>query len=153
MTDTDNSTPRPWYFNDLSNLTMRKMGAPEEMMVDTVQILSRPPSDVGDGKDCVIARIQNQVRPEELGERAIADAALIVKAVNSYPALEKCREALEEYEKWEADLIMDSDAWHDECREPLSLPRISQKCWDRLIEIQAKRNAALALLSEQERPK
>jgi hypothetical protein len=53
------------------------------------------------------------------------------------------RTVLEAYEQWEADLIMDNDAWYDECREPRSRPIIPQPLWDRLIEIQGMRNAAL----------
>jgi len=45
--------------------------------------------------------------------------------------------ACEAYEEWEADIILNAD-WRSE------LPRISQAQWDRLVEIQAMRNAAIA---------
>jgi hypothetical protein len=48
-------------------------------------------------------------------------------------------EVAKAYERWEADLILDADAWRGR-----DLPTISQAIWDRLIEIQALRNAAIA---------
>lgn len=42
------------------------------------------------------------------------------------------------YEQWEADLILDHNAWNHE------LPYLTQGLWDRLLEIQAMRNAALS---------
>lgn len=53
------------------------------------------------------------------------------------------QKALEAYEQWEADLIGNTDAWYTREREPRDLPVISQPMWDRLLEIQAMRNAAL----------
>lgn len=53
------------------------------------------------------------------------------------------RKVLEAYEAWEADLITDNDAWYDEAREPLDLPTIPQRLWDRFIEIQSMRNQVL----------
>jgi len=47
------------------------------------------------------------------------------------------------YEQWEADLLMDNEAWYTREREPRDLPTIPQALWDRLIEIQGMRNAAL----------
>ncbi len=43
------------------------------------------------------------------------------------------------YEQWEADLLLDSNAW----RGIDGLPHITQSLWDRLLELQALRNAAL----------
>lgn len=45
------------------------------------------------------------------------------------------------YEQWEADLILRSDAWRGGIA---TLPTIPQDLWDRLIEIQAMRNATLS---------
>ena len=59
---------------------------------------------------------------------------------------------LREYEQWEADLIMDSEAWRHADGEPRDLPWIPQHLWDRLIEIQERRNAALAALPKAEQP-
>lgn len=42
------------------------------------------------------------------------------------------------YEQWEADLILCSEAWAN------GLPRMTQELYDRWMEIQTKRNAALA---------
>lgn len=47
------------------------------------------------------------------------------------------------YEQWEADLILSAEAW--EPNGQADTPRIPQVLWDRLIEIQAMRNAALSL--------
>jgi hypothetical protein len=46
---------------------------------------------------------------------------------------------LEAYEQWEADLIMRDDAWQGMS----GLPTVPQDLWNRLIEIQMVRNAAL----------
>ncbi len=42
------------------------------------------------------------------------------------------------YEAWEADLIMDAAAWRD------GLPRLTPRHYDRLLELQAQRNAFIA---------
>lgn len=47
----------------------------------------------------------------------------------------------EAYEQWEADLVLAGDAWDWDAS---ALPRIPQRLWDRLIEIQEQRNEALA---------
>jgi len=44
---------------------------------------------------------------------------------------------LRAYEQWEADLILSGD-WRD------AMPRLTQPLYDRMLEIQAKRNAILA---------
>jgi hypothetical protein len=66
---------------------------------------------------------------------AAANAELIAAAPSLY-------EALEAYSRWEADLIMSNEAWSGGFAE---LPTITQELWDRFIEIQGMRNAALAL--------
>lgn len=62
-----------------------------------------------------------------------ANACLIAAA----PELKEVAEA---YERWEADLILCGKAWNHGLA---TLPTITQPLWDRLIEIQAMRNAAL----------
>ncbi len=47
-------------------------------------------------------------------------------------------EVAEAYESWEASLLSDDAAWKNE------LPTIPQALWDRFLEIQTMRNAALA---------
>lgn len=64
-------------------------------------------------------------QPNEL----LANAILISAA----PDLEAVAAA---YEQWEADLIS-ADVWQNE------LPRFTQPLWERFLEIQAMRNAAL----------
>ena len=54
------------------------------------------------------------------------------------PALRDLYAVARAYERWEADLILDNDAWAD--RE---LPTITQPLWDRLMDIQAVRNDAI----------
>lgn len=50
--------------------------------------------------------------------------------------------ALRDYERWEADVILDGECWAPDGEAPL--PRLTQELWDRLIVLQGKRNAALA---------
>ena len=53
-------------------------------------------------------------------------------------------DALVGYERWEADLILDDEAWrHPKTGESLHLPWLKQGMWDRLIELQTARNKAL----------
>jgi len=44
------------------------------------------------------------------------------------------------YQRWEADLVLADDAWPG----MQATPTIPQRLWDRLLEIQAMRNAAVA---------
>jgi hypothetical protein len=46
------------------------------------------------------------------------------------------------YEEWEADLILSDEAWAPNGMAPL--PRLTQGLYDRLLEIQAMRNAAIS---------
>lgn len=55
--------------------------------------------------------------------------------------IEKLRAVLKGYEQWEADVIMDDNCWRD---SPMVL---SEKQYNRLIELQQLRNAALGDLS------
>jgi len=72
----------------------------------------------------------------------------IANAVNSHATLkaenERLRvalvEALEAYEAWEADIIINNETWRTD-----DLPHMTQAQYDRMIEIQDMRNAALAL--------
>lgn len=64
-------------------------------------------------------------------EEMEANAKLIAAAPDMY-------EILNLYEEWEADLILDSQAWQD------NYPRFTKRLYDKWMEIQAKRNAVLA---------
>ena len=67
------------------------------------------------------------------------DRAFAVHAANCHEdLLEVCRA----YEKWEADLVNSGEAWGP--GGAAQLPRITQELWDRLLEIQSMRNAAIA---------
>lgn len=55
---------------------------------------------------------------------------------------EALADALRDYERWEADVILDGECWAPDGEAPL--PRLTQELWDRLIVLQGKRNAALA---------
>ncbi len=48
------------------------------------------------------------------------------------------------YEQWEADMILCDEAWRGGMAP---LPTLTQPLWDRLLELQAMRNAALAAAS------
>jgi len=49
--------------------------------------------------------------------------------------------ALKGYEQWEVDLLNSSEAWHNGGRD---LPEITQELWDKLLALQAIRNASIA---------
>lgn len=51
--------------------------------------------------------------------------------------LEAAERVLRDYEGWEGDIIMSAD-WQNET------PRLTQSQWDKMMEIQAARNEALA---------
>ena len=55
---------------------------------------------------------------------------------NVRPGNGEAVKVLKLYEAWEADVILNAD-WSD------ALPKLTQEQWDRLIEIQTARNAAL----------
>lgn len=67
-----------------------------------------------------------------------ANARHIVHCVNTHDPLV---EVLEAYKQWEADVILNEDAWG--LAGMAERPILTQALWDRLIEIQAMRNAAL----------
>lgn len=69
-----------------------------------------------------------------------ANAAFIVKACNAH---DKLVAALQAYEQWEAEIIMEGKCW--EGPTPMQLTR---DLYNRMIEIQDMRNAALASLKE-----
>jgi len=84
------------------------------------------PEITGDGRR--IAKVLYDYGSED--PEVDANARLIAAAPDLYAVC--CA-----YEAWEADVIMDAD-WRD------STPRLTQAQCDRLIEIQAMRNAAIA---------
>lgn len=55
--------------------------------------------------------------------------------------IEAARQVLQEYEQWEADLILDDEAWGDGMRP---LPVLTQALLDRLIALQPHRDEAIA---------
>jgi hypothetical protein len=89
--------------------------------------LSAAPGAVGEIRDHLTALKAHTPGPWVFeGTRLIAAAPDLLEVAKAY-------------ERWEADLILDADAWKGR-----DLPAISQAIWDRLIEIQALRNAAIA---------
>lgn len=64
------------------------------------------------------------------------DIEFIVRAVNGHDTL---LEAAKAYAKWEAELIDTPEAWTHE------LPRFTQALYDKWMELQRQRNAAIAL--------
>jgi len=99
----ENATPRPWYVNDLRASKMRELGWTGPLSVDVIHIIDRSPSEIaktGDGYNAIIARIKFENRTEELTEGNLADADLIVRAVNAFEplveALEMVRDADED---------------------------------------------------------
>lgn len=63
-------------------------------------------------------------------EQCEANASLIAAAPDLY-------ELAHSYEAWEADVVVNA-VWD------AALPRLTQEQWDRLLELQAARNAALS---------
>lgn len=63
---------------------------------------------------------------------------LELQSLRSQPTREAVIEVLRAYEQLEADVIMEPACWFG------GLPRITRPLWDRFIEIQAMRNAALS---------
>jgi hypothetical protein len=76
-----------------------------------------------------------------------ANAEFIVRATNNH---EELVAVLREYEQWEANLIMDNGAWEMGQHMGHCLPLIPQHLWDRLVEIQGMRNAAIAKATGEE---
>jgi len=50
------------------------------------------------------------------------------------------------YEQWEADLILDQEAWRGGEAE---LPTLTEPLWDRLLEIQQQRNAVIRQVTKE----
>lgn len=61
-----------------------------------------------------------------------------MKRPNRKLQYDKCIEVLERYENWEANLIMDENCWEDET------PKLSNKLYEELLEIQNLRNEVLS---------
>ena len=76
-------------------------------------------------------------------ETAFDMCAEVLEEVQA-PHATQMREVLKDYEQWEADLISNNDVWYDEYQEPRESPIIPRKLWNRLLEIQAKRNKVLS---------
>lgn len=74
-------TPGPWYVRDFRASEMRRLGwvGPS---IDRILITNKTGTELieSGGENAVIARIQFDNRPEELGEGSIADARLIAAA-------------------------------------------------------------------------
>jgi hypothetical protein len=102
-------------------------------MNDCLFIIDQPPrpstDDVNPDQDVkVIAKVAD---PGRAGD---AHASLLAAAPDLL-ALAKA------YEQWEADLILCCEAWDGGTAE---YPRLTEKLYDRMLEIQAARNAAIA---------
>lgn len=82
-----NWTPGPWYALDFTEQTMRSLGWAGEL-IDRIVISSLPPNQIGEGRDCVIARIQRQENPNPLGPVNIADGYMMAAAPEMYEALD-----------------------------------------------------------------
>lgn len=92
----ENATPRPWFVNDLRASKMRELGWDGPLTVDVIHILDRPPSEIartGDSYNSIIAKIVFDNRSEELTEGNLADAELIVTAVNAHADLMNAAQA------------------------------------------------------------
>lgn len=52
--------------------------------------------------------------------------------------IESLKLLLKKYEEWEADVILTDECWDDH-----ATPRLTQKQWDKLLELQTERNRLL----------
>lgn len=89
-------TPGPWYVRDLTAKTMRELGWTGPS-IDRILITNKTGPEIirDEGDDCVIARIQFDHRPEELGEGNLADARLIAAAPELLKVLLRAQRALQ----------------------------------------------------------
>ncbi len=104
-------TPGPWR----AEISCDETGAPQKCW----WISAKGDVDIGE--------TSGEKRPDE----EAANALLIAAA----PDL---AEVLKEYEKWEAALILDDEAWSG------AMPTLTCELYDWMIRLQGKRNAALA---------
>jgi hypothetical protein len=72
------------------------------------------------------------------------DAALLRELASCLTDAERerdaARDALREWERWEADLILCDEAWNG---GRAALPKLTWQLYDKMLALQAKRNAAL----------
>lgn len=82
-------------------------------------------------------------------EERDAARARIEETEGRLAAVRKERDGLREvargYEQWESHLLLDRTAWGGGTR---AFPELTEKLFDELMELQAKRNAALAALAQ-----
>lgn len=83
-------------------------------------------------KPWLVATIENGA-PGDTLETEGANARLFAAAPDLF-ALAKA------YERWEADVLLSEEAWQG---NTAPLPTLTQPLWDRLIELQTMRNAAV----------
>jgi hypothetical protein len=108
-------TPGPWGWRNKSGSLHR---IPSEGPYQFGETVLAPTYDYDRGVDVEVSD---------------ADAALIAAS----PDLADVARA---YEAWEGDLILDGNVWNTSD----GLPKLTQRHYDRLMELQAMRNAALA---------
>jgi len=70
-------------------------------------------------------------------EQAVANAKLVAAAPDILAVVRA-------YERWEADLVLDGEAW--DCGR--AFPRFTAKLWDRFLELQTMRNDAVRKAGE-----
>jgi hypothetical protein len=90
----------PWYVRDFRAAEMRRLGWTGPA-IDRILITNKTGAEIeaSSGADSVIARIQFDNRPDELGDINIADAELIAAAKNHLPALLDALDAAPERER------------------------------------------------------
>jgi len=94
------------------------------------------------------SRIWRQVHVEVGGFAEVAEQEANARLIAAAPDLAEVARA---YEQWEADLIASPEAWGGAFPGgERDLPKFTEALWDRLLEIQAMRNAALAKVSQQQ---
>lgn len=81
MASETKDTAERWYVCDLRASEMRRLGWAGPY-IDKILITNKEGREIhkGDGRDCIVARIEFDNRPEELGNGNLSDARLIASA-------------------------------------------------------------------------
>ena len=130
-------TPTPWEYRAWQHDDWGWIRGPKELAqngetIGPLVALARCGRETYDDRD---EHRRNGTDPYE------ANARFIVEAVNNYASLkariQELVAVLKAYEQWEADIILENECWSGQNL------RLTDEIYDRMIELQTMRNAAL----------